>query len=1216
MMNARCRRVGVAVLTAAGLIVSTRAPAFDGHRVQDGPYTLEIADVPGPEMLDAPIPVRAGFRNGGGRTVAVRLHLHGLADSWHPVGPEEAVLEVGPGQDTSHTFRIAVSSQVYRALYPVWVTAEVTPRDNDPRSLRAVRVFASDIEADTLAAGAPPPDDEPLTLHHVLRLEQSAARIVWRYFDRPELRRPTGWWGQDSASGAAATVGDVDRSGDRRPALQMHPPWRGGKGTIFTEYSVALPDAAPLTLTFANAIRDHTDAEPPSDGVTFRVWASDAIVFERHTADKAWLDGRADLTPWAGQTIRLRLESHPGPDRDTTCDSSYWAEPTLWAGPIPTPRSEEAWQTDLLRGRNSLLGPDPASRFDLGDGLRAVYLPGARGPHEAVLGFASGEKAVLFQGLEIHVNGQPLGDPRSGIVAVDGAPGRYRDENGAFSLNVRAWPVDGALKLHAEASDGRRITDLALGPADRVATHVYFGHGYAIRDPEPFRVHFGGHTLSSSHVGVDFDNGVSLLTASDVPPMYFDVNPRARRYALHTRYNATLTLLPGSHGALDCAIRYRPLYDKPAAPGVGAQAGRFVFDLWGGPYAEHLDLMRAAAAYGLDHILLTLHVWQRWGYDYRLPDIFPPNTELGSTQDLQALSAYCREHQIPWGLHDNYIDFYPDAEGFSYDHIAFTEGGRPVPAWLNESRDAQSYRWRPDRFLPFLQRNLDLIAPALRPTHSFVDVFTSLPPVEYYDREGVFHSALETRRHWNQAFDVIRESLEPPAITTSEAGHDQLTGHLDGADCQFLLLTPTPREHTLAIRCADWERVPWYDAVLHDRFILHGVGYSSRYQAGRPRSLHGIESDDYLSAEILTGHALMIDRPAGLAGAVRKYWLAQPWAQAVAMDRIEAVEFAGGDLHRLIIRWASGAEARVNRGREDWPTADRILPPYGFVAAAAASTSAVIRIANTIAEFSQTPDSLYVNSRTAFPRGPFAITPAQASIRDADRQSFRFHLDWAAAEPLPTNATVFVHFLDPARDARRHIAFQGDHRPELPTSQWNGRVRTGGHTIRLPENLPPGRYPAVVGLFTPGGNRFALLGHEFDDRRYLLGAIVLTDNSPPQWEPHDFTPPPSPRNPPETLVDFGPVVTDGAFRLADHGSYLQLSPLPNSPAIRVTLHANLCFPGRAVTSLHQVHRDPQAPPTPHPYTTHPNGVSFTTQPGAFSYRLETHGLSSLRPSKQ
>jgi hypothetical protein len=66
-----------------------------------------------------------------------------------------------------------------------------------------------------------------------------------------------------------------------------------------------------------------------------------------------------------------------------------------------------------------------------------------------------------------------------------------------------------------------------------------------------------------------------------------------------------------------------------------------------------------------------------------------------------------------------------------------------------------------------------------------------------------------------------------------------------------LQITPVGKRFCIKIPCKDWERVPWFDAVLHDKFSPHGVSYSSRYQGGQTRREHGIESDDYISAEIL-----------------------------------------------------------------------------------------------------------------------------------------------------------------------------------------------------------------------------------------------------------------------------------------------------------------------------------------------------------------------------
>jgi len=140
--------------------------------------------------------------------------------------------------------------------------------------------------------------------------------------------------------------------------------------------------------------------------------------------------------------------------------------------------------------------------------------------------------------------------------------------------------------------------------------------------------------------------------------------------------------------------------------GVDKLAGCFVFDLWGGRYADTARALGRAASYGLQDSMVVWHNWQRWGYDY------------------------------------------PDAEGFSYEHIAAGRDGAPVKAWLNEGRQAQSYGWRADRLTPFLERNLRAVRDGFAPTGYFIDVWSSAGPYDYWTLDGQFFSRLLTRKVW------------------------------------------------------------------------------------------------------------------------------------------------------------------------------------------------------------------------------------------------------------------------------------------------------------------------------------------------------------------------------------------------------------------------------------------------------------------------------------
>lgn len=1202
---------------------SNPAGAFDGHRVTEGPLVLSISEISGVTQFNQPYAVMATLENTGSNSLDVEVRIDDLVDEWHAVGETTQHVRIDAKAKTQVDFQIAASSGALSALYPIHVYASFRNGRRDTVA-HAVRIFETDFEKPVTATTMP----LELLVTNVVSIGGALPlwslrthRMVWQFFDKPLMYMPPGWQGSAPESSAYLALEAVTR-GTTKQAITMHPPWKSASGTVFAEYRVKLPDVTPLTLAFANAIRDNTPAEPASDGVTFRVWAGGQKLFERHTDSKSWLDGAADLSAYRGQTVLLRLESHPGPKRDTTCDSSFWAEPVLIAGELPEPASEAEKQHRRDAARTLVrTGEGEGTLFSLQDGHRVAILPGEAGIFDAAIAIGNQDACVVFDGLRLSILGYPAGSSPS-AVAMEG-DANWADNGSSlnvtqplqlagerFNLTVRIWPEGSGLRIKVDCP--RRITDFALGSSDRKAPRVYYGHGYCIVEPQAFRAAFGGHNLSTSHVGFDFDEGLSLLVACDHPPDYLEVDPASRTYALHTHLDATMTLVPSTAGAFDCARKYRPLYDKKASPGFTRKAGRFVFDIWGGRYADIAKTMQEMIDYGLTDSLLTLHVWQRWGYDYRLPDVYPPMPSLGTVEDLQQIAEICDEHDIPWGLHDNYIDFYPDAEGYSYDHICFTADGQPIRAWLNEGRDAQSYRWRPDSFMPWLKRNLGLIEPNLKPTHYFIDVFTSIDCFDYYDRAGQYHSMLETRRRWGEAFAWIRDTLGGNAPMTSEAGDDQLIGYLDGADCQHLQLAPEYKSFCNRLPCRDWERVPWYDAVLHDKFSLHGVGYSNRYQGDRSRQEHGIESDDYISAEVLEGHAMMIDVEGFGRGAVRKYWLAQDFVRSIALDEIADVRFVDGDIHRQIITWKSGATVYVNRGESDWQVAGRKLPQYGYYAVNGEIESGVEKIGDVVVEQSRRPARWYFNARGFGPEGQLAIRPQAVSVEHLGNGRFKLVTEWQAQEPAPTDLSVFIHFTSGKSNRSDGIAFQSGGSPSPGTSQWTGTIRLGDNWVaQVPSPYGPGEYEILVGLWDPAtGRRYGLLGSDDGTTRYRLGTLVVEgtgdriDNV--RLVAADATAPEAVSwNTERVPVDFGPAVTEGAIRCERAQNSLVVAPLPKLGPFSVALRPGqfgLSEPAQiqsivAVNVEGEEIRRVEFEPTG-------DLVRFTTRRGEFAYRIE------------
>jgi hypothetical protein len=1232
------------IITAWGvvfLLAVASAEAFNGHVASEGPLTVTIGPVEDVRAFDSPRRVDVAVENKGDEALKVTLRMGGLVDEWRAVGATEKEVLVKGNSREEAAFVIACGQGAPSALWPVhvWANFEQAGRR---QAVHCVQVFKSEFAAGgtdhgqdaraTTARATAAPARGALSL-----LSVDGHRIVWQFFDEAPVAMPVGWRGSEERSRTTFGVGDEFR-GARKRALQVHPPWYGKAGTVFVEYNVTLPETKPVALQFANAIRDNGPREPASDGVTFRVWVGDEKLFERHTDSKTWLDAMVDLSRFAGKTVLLRLESHPGPKNDTTCDSCYWAEPTIVAGDPPkrltsTHRDQlrqearrlvVAWAscpwTHGQDGRATVTNKPGRFVFALADGCVATVAAGPNGIFDAAIAFGKGDKCVVFDGIDAAVLGNRIGAASEvmleNVEYADDALGNvtitHNLSRGGERFNLTARLLADGPGLRIAFDCPQRITDLAIGPADQKAPRVYYGHGYCIEEPKAFRAEFGGHNLSTSHVGFDFQSGVSLLMATDNPPDALEVSPDEHVYTLHTHMNATLTFVPGLTGAFDCAVKYQDLYDKKASPGFPRKAGRFVFDIWGGRYAEIAETMQRMIEYGLTDSLLTVHAWQRWGYDYRLPDIYPPNPGYGTVEDMQKIGAVCRKNDIPWGLHDNYIDFYPDAEGYTYDHICFTADGRPVRAWLNEGRDAQSYRWRPDRIMPFVQRNLELIKADLAPTHYFIDVFTSINMFDFYDKQGDFHSMLETRRCWGESFRWIQDYLGG-AVTTSEAGDDQLVGYLDGADCQHLTLTAESREFCNRVPCGDWQRVPWFDAVLHDKFSLHGVGYPSRYKLTEPDDHADVlESDDYISAEILSGHAMMIDSRGFGRAAVRKYWLAQDFLRSIAKDAIRSVEFAEGNMHRQIVTWGSGAKVYVNRGKDDWSVEGRILPQYGYFAENGGITSSIERIDGCIVEQSQNGATHYVNARGFALDDRVYVRPSIREFKPLDDRRFRLLVDWQVLKAPHRDLSVFLHFGRSQEDSRREtIAFQGDPGPLGGTSTWRDTVTLGDdRTITIPPDCPPGSYDIYVGLWDPAtGRRCRLIGDDDGRLRYKLGTLAVHGEAGQvttlTCEKAPVGPvPPSRRNMGGTAVAFGPITTTSAFRCTTTGDAIRITPLPGIEPFAITLRPSGLTgrPGSNVQAIHAVDSAGKRLKEV-PFTGDGETVTFTTTEGAFGYEL-------------
>ncbi len=132
----------------------------------------------------------------------------------------------------------------------------------------------------------------------------------------------------DGATGGGAYWSELPCGGVTKKCLAMHPTYKTGPGYTFAVFGpVALPQTPRAVLRCEIGKGDGSD---PGDGILFRVAIVDSAGKETTVAEKQWIEHawtplRADLSPWAGQSVKLKLITDPGPADNTSGDWARWA---------------------------------------------------------------------------------------------------------------------------------------------------------------------------------------------------------------------------------------------------------------------------------------------------------------------------------------------------------------------------------------------------------------------------------------------------------------------------------------------------------------------------------------------------------------------------------------------------------------------------------------------------------------------------------------------------------------------------------------------------------------------------------------------------------------------------------------------------------------------------------------------------------------------------
>ena len=1224
------------VVPALLLLGASSATAFLPPTDRNGPLTVAIADPGEIQALEKVIALPVTLSNSSAQPLTGKLRI-AVTDDWRVEGQATRDFTIPANGKVNVSVSVIAGRRSYAALYPVHAYADFKA-DGKPATAHAILIASVAHEA--VVAQKMPAFRKQLEVpaRGALQLNKAEMfRVTIATHGREPVAQAAGWTGSDRDTGGSFSLSEVNR-GELRRAINVHPPYRGGWGQVWADCQLQLPTFGPIALAFATALRDvDPTREPPSDGVQFEVQVksgnSFTNLFTRFSKATQWEAAHVDLSAFAGREVTLRFVTDPGPAHNTTCDSAFWSVPVLFCGPQPAVESDNAKQARraqaVANARAALAGnaPDWAWKLVSGAGTNgAAVVVGPYGITDAFIAFSDGTRDLVFDGFSVQIDQLPLGAPQH-TALCDKVDARFRRSRGtlehsvfvlgkAVGVRTEIWVEEGALRFAFSMPDAKRdergtprFTLLGLGAASEQATRVYAGFGNVIEKPGSFELHGNGFQLSTRHVGADFPGGLSLVQASDLFPDMFVVHPDQRLYQMRTHHDATLSLVPSARGAFAAARVYRAIANFKPAGGVAKIQGKMCLDQWGGDYAEAARGIERVAHYGVTDAVFVKHCWQRWGYDYRLPDIYPPQ---GSLTDFLALADACQRNGLLFAPHDNYIDFYPDADGYTYDDIIFNADGTPQKAWFNKGREALSYRWLPNAFGPFQDRNLKLLKKKAQATSCFVDVFSAIGPMDYYDRAGRFHTKMECAQFWGECFDKIRDTLGNHAPTISEAGHDALIGHLDAGESDHGGWMPAGQSYFgWKLPAGDAERVPWHDMASHGSFVLLAGGLGHRYAGLEHGSslMHSYASDDYLTTTVLGGRNEMCDGPFS-RNAVMTYWLLHDLCAELAQRDLLAHEF-GASIHQQRVTFAEGALVAANRGVDEWKTEGVTLPRYGFVAHAGAVSADISLRNGQVSAMARNGKLLFVDARPMSPHDQAFVRVRGTGLDDLGGGRGRLHLEWEVLQPVPEAYHLFIHLTDPTKKENDGLLAQTT--TKIAAAQWRTPGKfTSTAEIEMPRDQKLREGLGVrIGFYAPKmqGARLRMAGNTDQGSRVRCGAIKQAKGGGAlSWQADAFDDETgvleARLNMTGKLVDFGPVVTSGAFRLdTAKKSEWVLTPLPDSLPFTIEIKLDqLDAAGAKVASI-QPQDEAGKNLDPIRYEQTGDRVRFQTTREAFAYRI-------------
>lgn len=225
-------------------------------------------------------------------------------------------------------------------------------------------------------------------------------------------------------------------------------------------------------------------------------------------------------------------------------------------------------------------------------------------------------------------------------------------------------------------------------------------------------------------------------------------------------------------------------------------------------YGEYLKKLERLCCLGLKKAYLHIDGWGKAGYDNQHPDILPVNEAAGGKNALKNFLMQCKKHKILTALHDQYRDYYLDAESFDENNCIVNEKG--------ETPSENTWPGGTQKYLctllakEYIRRNYDCLKKdGICPDGVYLDVFSIICAEECYHPEH----KMDRRANFEARISCFEEINSRGMILSSEEPTQWSIPYIDlvhHAPCVF------PVEE-FPKHCV---HIPLFNLVFHDCMLV------------------------------------------------------------------------------------------------------------------------------------------------------------------------------------------------------------------------------------------------------------------------------------------------------------------------------------------------------------------------------------------------------------